>query len=154
MRLISLSLIFLLFIGCNKDEPINSQEDILFFGNFFGFCQGESCIEIYKLENGVLYEDSEDQYPSPQGNAYNWIARQDEDFQLAEPLIDDFPNQLFDEVDQVIGMPDAGDWGGVYVTLERDGTRSIWLIDYVDQNIPTYLHEYTAEIKRIVEVLK
>ena len=35
--------------------------------------------------------------------------------------MDEFPSALLDETEVVIGMPDAGDWGGLYIEYKSGG---------------------------------
>ena len=64
----SVILLSLLFTTCTGDNliedppPYNSFE-YLTFGHFYGFCQGESCVEIFRIDAEDIYEDSLDNYP-------------------------------------------------------------------------------------------
>jgi hypothetical protein len=58
--------------ACNTDEePFllvdqpSQDGDYILFGNYAGFCQGEECIEIFKLTSASLSEDQSDNYPNP-----------------------------------------------------------------------------------------
>lgn len=50
---------------------------------------------------------------------------------------------LLKEKKTVIGQPDAGDWGGIYVEYNANGLRKLWLLDkkraMSQQNIITSL---------------
>ncbi|MBT8231827.1 MAG: hypothetical protein HKO66_07770 [Saprospiraceae bacterium] len=150
MKYLIIAFIAILTIAsCNKNEKIEN-EDFLIFGHFFGECGGEGCVEIFKIEDGELFEDTLDQYPSATGNNYSWQKLDDDLYQQAKDLVDLFPDELLNENEITIGMPDAGDWGGIVV-----GTKSrVWLVDYADENIPNYLSEFTAEIKERITILQ
>ncbi|GGG31426.1 hypothetical protein [Hymenobacter glacieicola] len=126
--------------ACTKDEV---APDTLVFGQFYGECAGERCIEIYQLtpRARTLAEDTQDKYPSftspYQGQ---FVARSATDYAKVSDLPDLIPAKLLAESAHVIGQPDAGDWGGYYVELNDHGTRRFWLIDTQKQNIPAYLH--------------
>ena len=70
-------LLLLLFMAqsCKKDtEPaslMSCSESYILFGHFYGECLGEECIEIFRICENKLFEDSNDQYPSAQGEGYN-----------------------------------------------------------------------------------
>jgi hypothetical protein len=145
--------IVILLIACGKEDAVKDS-DTFIFGHFFGECIGELCVEIYKIENDKLYEDTNDQYPSINGNTYSWVERDDVDIQEIEDILLDVPEKLFEETDQIIGMPDAGDWGGIYVKLIREDETFFWLIDHADENIPSYLVDFTTSIKNSIVVLK
>ena len=40
-----------------------------------------------------------------------------------------FPTDLLKETETIIGQPDAGDWGGLYVMYNFNGVRKFWLLD-------------------------
>ena len=48
-------------MGCDKEKLKSS--DYLIFGSFYGMCQGEQCVETFKLTKDFLYEDRKDEYP-------------------------------------------------------------------------------------------
>ena len=64
----------------------NSNTATLTFGHYFGFCQGEECIEIFKLTNSELSEDTTDQYPGQQFYNGMFIALSQEKFVLPESI--------------------------------------------------------------------
>jgi hypothetical protein len=50
-----------------KDEgcgDLNGDLEYFVFGHFYGECAGEGCVEMFKVENGKLYEDDIDDYPN------------------------------------------------------------------------------------------
>ncbi len=169
----------LFFIACNQDEdeaitatnttPDNfegvlNDDGYLIFGWFYGECLGETCIEIYQVSNESLLEDENDNYPS-------WDEFYNADFypisinpQIIVPtlepepfleLVKDFPTDLFNVSETVIGMPDAGDWGGLYIELqlEENGYRQFWLIDQMQDNVPEYLHDYINKVNSKIAIL-
>ncbi len=146
MRKITYLFMALLFASCGK---VN-QVEALMFGTFYSECFGENCIEIFKLQDGKLYEDTNDEYPSIEGNQYDWVELSSDKYILAEDLKAAFPADLKDESEIIIGMPDAGDWGGVFVGL-LDGTDpEFWIIDNMKDNIPLYLYDFIVNIQNTV----
>lgn len=151
---IFVSSLILLGTGCKKEHPVEGE--YLIFGSFYGECGGEQCIEIYKLEEGKLYEDLNDNYPSSQ-NYYNadFTQLNNSKYLIAKSLWDDFPQELFNETDTVIGMPDAGDWGGYYIEYNANGSHRYWLVDQVGSNlVPAYLNEYTTKVRDKIELIQ
>jgi len=63
-QLLLVFLLSLLFISCHKDDIKPKSKDYLVFGRFYGECAGEKCVEIYKLDQDQLQEDTKDIYPS------------------------------------------------------------------------------------------
>jgi len=139
--------------GCSED-PITElgPDDYVVFGDFFGECIGEGCIDIYKIQDDRVFKDTLDRYPSqarlPHQTAYVEISNANYD-QLVQ-VFAEIPPDLFLEGKTVIGMPDAGDWGGFYLELRRDGETNYWLIDKMEDNLPGYLREFTKELDRAI----
>ncbi|MCH8903201.1 MAG: hypothetical protein IIA45_04735 [Bacteroidetes bacterium] len=131
-----------------------SDGDYLIFGHFYGECGGEGCIEIFKLESNRLLEDSKDNYP-------DFSDFYDGDFQALDKaifrkvrnLIDFFPVELLKETDNIIGQPDAGDWGGLYIEYNYNGDREFWLLDQKKSNVPTYLHGFIDRVNEKIQLI-
>jgi len=153
MYRLSILLILFVLVSCGKDDHLAEDGKAYIFGHFFGECFGEQCVEIFKLQDGSIFEDTNDQYPSINGNTYNWSEMTGVEFEELEALIFPIPDELYEEEDVVIGMPDAGDWGGIYFQVHTDADVQFWFIDYLDDNIPDYLSDFTADIKQAIEQL-
>ncbi len=143
-----------LLFSCNKndDESFGSESDYLIFGHFFGECQGEECVEIFKLEDGKLYEDSNDNYPgSTDFNEVDFSELSNELFLEVDGLEDVFPAGLLNETDVVLGQPDAGDWGGLYIEWSENGVKDFWLLDLHKDNVS---QDYHAFIDAVTEKIQ
>lgn len=154
LSLLSL-LIFLLAIdSCKKKEEANEAPAYLIFGHFYGMCVGEGCVEIYCLEETRLLEDQNDNYPGSQ-NFYiaDFAPLPNDNFLEVNDLMNFFPDTLLLIDDKVIGQPDAGDWGGLYVEYNFKGVRKFWLIDKMESNVPEVLHPFIAEIENKIELI-
>ena len=146
---------FILLTSCNKEDEIKlSDGDYLVFGHFYGECMGEACVEIFKLEDSRLLEDSKDVYPG-QSNFYegNYYELSKENYEQVKDIIDFFPENLLNENDLVIGQPDAGDWGGLYIEYNYKGVRKFWLLDQMKSNVPNYLHEFIDEVNEKIDLI-
>ena len=138
--------------SCSKEnDALGSGEfEYMIFGHFYGKCAGEQCVEIYKLENERLFEDTTDVYPGgvkPYEGIYTLLSN-DKYLQVRD-LLDSFPQQLYAEPEVVIGMPDAGDWGGIYVEMKFSndpGRSGFWLLDQREENM---VAEYNAFVDLI-----
>lgn len=146
--LILLPVLFV-FTNCQKDEDSPSGSiDYVVFGQFYGECIGETCIEIFKIENGELFEDTKDNYPSfvnPYEGEY--ILLDNSLYIEVSDLETKIPDALFDKTETVIGSPDAGDWGGYYLEVMKDGIQYHYRIDKMATNLPTYLQDFAAELE-------
>lgn len=145
------------FANCNKDCGCQRQPDheYLLFGKFAGMCWGETCVEIFKIENENLYEDTTDQYPfgsAPYNGVY--ILLSSTEYDLVKDLINYVPSELFSESDTIIGMPDAYDQGGYYLELRNSVETRFWLIDTDQDNIPSYLHAFTDTLNVYTTALR
>jgi hypothetical protein len=154
--LITTCLTVFLLTCCKKDENLElSKSDYIIFGHFYGECAGEWCVEIFKLEQGKLFEDTEDKYPNK--NAFydgNYVQLSQQKFNDTKDLINYFPTDLLNETGTVIGQPDAGDWGGLYVEYNFDGVRQFLLLDQMERNVPTKYHNFIDKVNEKIEHLQ
>jgi hypothetical protein len=159
MRTIRLSIIGIVLsaiCSCQKDPSIELQQsDYLIFGHFYGECIGETCVEIFRLEQDRLYEDRKDAYPTSD-NFYvgNYAELSAQKFALAKDLFDIFPHELLDETNKVIGQPDAGDWGGLYIEYNYNGVRRFWLVDKMKRNVPAKYHNFIDKVSEKISQLR
>lgn len=142
--------------SCNKKCDHLSADDYLVFGHFYGMCQGEACIEIFRLEDKRLLEDSRDEYPS-HSNFYNADFSRvlsTQQFDDVKDLTDFFPTDLLSESNHTIGQPDAGDWGGLYIEYQKDGERYFWILDKMKSNVPSKYHEFIDKVEAKIALLQ
>lgn len=153
--------LMLLCISCNEKEqsvqPATSEIAYFIFGHFYGECGGEGCVEIYKLEEGHLFEDTTDVYPTwvtPYDGTY--IPLPEEKFDLVKDIIEYFPEELYTETENVLGQPDAGDWGGIYVEIkyvEDEEKSGFWLLDQNSYNMPEVYNAFVAHINEKIMLI-
>jgi len=155
-NIILLSIVFgVLIASCNKEtstEP--SESDYLIFGHFYGFCQGEACIEIFKQKSNMLLEDINDNYPG--GTDFyegNYIALGNTKFDLVKNLMDYFPYNLLIENEARIGCPDCVDQGGLYIEYNFNGIRKCWRIDQAKHSVPNYLHDFMDKVNEKIDLI-
>jgi len=149
-----LSILFT-FSACEEnDSPKLSSEDYLIFGKFAGFCLGDNCVRIFKLDKNQLGEDTLDKYPDRQNFYIGDYTKLDKaKYDKAVGLLDKFPTDLLNETDTVFGCPDCADQGGYYLELNLNTTHKFWIIDTSKGSVPEYLHEYMDELSGIIEEL-
>ena len=154
-----LSLISISFFACEKDnmnsEIVLSQSDYLVFGHFYGECVGEDCISIYRLEKYRLLEDTTDVYPS-WTNFYDgkYVRLNQLKFNAVKDLINDFPIELLSETNTIIGHPDGGDWGGLYIEYNYNGIKKFWLLDKWKSNVPTKYHKFIDQVNAKISLIQ
>ena len=153
--LITACLTLLVLTSCKKDDVELSKSDYIIFGHFYGECIGEQCVEIFRLEQEKLFEDTKDQYPN-RNEFYdgNYIQLSQQKFNDTKDLTNYFPTDLLDETDTVIGQPDAGDWGGLYVEYNSVGVRKFWFLDQMKSNVPSKYHNFIDKVNEKINQLK
>jgi hypothetical protein len=154
--LIFLSIVSLLCNACCDEDHGQPTEEFMVFGHFYGECLGEGCVEMYKIENGQLYEDQLDQYPNSTGPYVGeWIAFLDHTYDEVSDIIDKMPAELYNESDRVLGQPDAGDWGGIYVQTydPATGANRFWLLDKMESNMPEVYNAFVDEIETKIQLI-
>ena len=153
--MISAGFIFL-FAGCAGQITAPLDSPYFIFGAYFGECLGEQCVEIYKIRDGKLFEDTRDLYPGagevPLPTQFE--PRPDSLYQKVRGLPLAFPSALLNEPDNIIGMPDAADWGGYYVQVLVNNEIRFWMIDRMKSNLPAYLHNFADELERACLALR
>jgi hypothetical protein len=141
--------------GCEKDDPGIKDYDYLVFGYFFGFCQGEGCIEIFKITGSDVYEETRDVYHTNDPPYSGTFVKMDRSFyQAVKGLENEIPSQLLNNKEKVIGQPDAGDWGGIYFEFSANGKKEYWIIDKNRLNLPEYLIPFVQQIEDRIEALQ
>jgi hypothetical protein len=139
--------------ACQQEELANP--DYLVFGHFYGFCQGERCVEIFRVDPRNLYEDTKDVYPtSTRPYEGNYVLQSDPQYQKVRDLSNHIPAKLLKEENTVIGQPDAGDWGGIYIEIKKNRQHRFFLIDKKRENIPAYLHPFIEEVEAAIAQLQ
>jgi hypothetical protein len=144
-----------LLITCTNKTFTPNTADYLIFGHFYGLCQGETCIEIFRLEKSQLSEDTKDKYPSST-NFYEglYVVLSNEKFLAIVDLFDFFPADLLSESNTVLGTPDAADGGGLYIEYSKNGVRKFWLIDQIKNNVPTKYYNFINKVNEKIRLLK
>jgi len=151
-----LSLLIVGIFSCDKEkECCGVNTEYLVFGHFYGECGGEGCVEIFRIDDSGLYEDTLDQYPGSNDFYPGHFATQvsSEKFDLVKDLDSYFPEELLNETDIVIGQPDAGDWGGIYFEIKRRSTHRFWLLDQMEVNMPDVYNEFVDRINEKIDII-
>lgn len=141
--------------SCKDEIDQTNCCDYTVFGIFFGECVGENCVETYKLINDELLEDNVDSYP--RGGEFlegTFTKRSEADFDYVRNRFPVIPDTLLLDQREVIGIPDGGDWGGVYLAIKEGSVERSWLIDLNKSNISPVYHELVDSLYSIVTELK
>lgn len=136
--------------GHEQGSRLNTE--YLVFGRFAGECVGEHCVEIFKIDHGVLYEDTLDRYPT---GLYNGSFRRLSDSMdtIVQPLVHLVPWEIIRLPNGRIGEPDSHDQGGIYLELKERGVRRYWLIDTQRARLPVFLHSFIDSVEHTVRRL-
>lgn len=150
-KILSFLLVFTFLVSCKSDNShALSEEDYLVFGHFYGMCQGEQCIETFKLTSDSLFEDALDNYG---GSKFEFKPLDKNLYEKVKGLKTKFPEQLFDEDDQTFGCPDCADGGGLLIQLFKDGKLKTWKVDQVKSNVPEYLHDFMDAVNASISTI-
>jgi hypothetical protein len=159
MKLILLLVLFVLILlitKCINNSEIEENKNYLVFGDFYGECFGEGCVDIYKIQNEKLFEDTLDIYPSylemPQKTSYIQLSHLQ--FLAVKDIWYYFPDSLYIETEILIGQPDAADGGGFYLETNKNGKQQYWLIDKIKSNVPGYLHSFMDSLDNKLNLLQ
>lgn len=138
--------------GCADDPLEPGASQYVIFGDYYGECVGEGCIDLYLIENGQVFEDTLDRYPSVSNlpPETKFVAISNEAYDDLVAIFSDIPSRLFEESEVIIGEPDAGDWGGFYLQTLRDGKTRYWLIDKMEDNLPRYLRSFVPRLEEAI----
>jgi len=146
---------FISLASCTQNEEITlSDEAFIVFGHFYGMCIGESCVEIFRLEEERLLEDINDLYPS-QGSFYegNFVELGDDKYQLVNDLMDFFPEGLLEESKIQHGCPDCADQGGLYIEYKSNEIHKYWILDQSKASVPDYMHEFMDKVNEKIDII-
>ncbi|MFN8309360.1 MAG: hypothetical protein U0T73_05305 [Chitinophagales bacterium] len=153
MKKLGIFALLLVLVSCKKEKALPPER--LVFGQFYGECAGERCIEIYKIENRKLFEDRNDQYPSFTAfYSANYDMLSTAQYESVKNLKNMFPMALLNESRTVIGAPDAGDWGGYYIEYEKGDMHQFWLIDKMRGSVPSAYHPFLDSVEAKILLLK
>ncbi len=150
------SLLPLLLIGLVHIMACTSDEDpdnlpYLIFGHFYGECDGEGCIETFKIDSEKLYEDTKDLYAAEE---YDFIQLPDSLHDKVVYLLDAIPSELISTENQTFGCPDCADGGGVLIRYANsENSEKAWLIDQDKANIPGYLHDFIDQVNTSIGLI-
>jgi|SRR5690554_1742422 len=142
-----------ILISCNSDNdsPGLSGSNFLIFGHFYGECGGEGCVEIFKLTEKKLYEDTIDDYS---GKNMEFVELGNDKFEQVKDLMDFFPNQLLlHKNETVFGCPDCTDGGGLFIQYSNYGDVRSWRIDQFKDNVPKYLHSFIDNVNEKIKLI-
>lgn len=144
-RVLILVLATFLLTACNSDDDAVEAGDYLIFGHYYGMCGGEECVEIFKLTDSKLFEDTNDNYTL---DNLKFRELNQSTFDKVKDLKEAIPEQLLTDATTVFGCPDCADGGGLYIQLSQNGKLSTWNIDQIKDNVPEYLHDFMDEVNQ------
>ena len=147
-------LTLLVLTSCKKDDVELSKSDYIIFGHFYGECMGEQCVEIFRLEQEKLFETPKTNIQTETNFMTETMFNFHNKFNDTKDLTNYFPTDLLNETDTVIGQPDAGDWGGLYVEYNSDEVRKYWLLDQKKSNVPSKYHNFIDKVNEKIDQLK
>ncbi len=141
-----------IFMSCN-DHLRLEDEGYIIFGVYNGFCVID-CTDLYKIKDGQVYGETNDYFTSLEELKFSDDPLVESSYLKAKVVVDDFPDKLLDEKENVFGCPGCHDQDIVLVVYNDGSETWEWTLD-TDQNaIPAYLETYVQLIKETVAELK
>lgn len=150
IKIFKLTVIFLLTTSCTKLNLENL--DYFAFGNSFGMCQG-NCANFFLIKDKSLYPDDMNYYTGTTLKFKSEVLP-DDDYNLAQKLVKNFPDYLINNPDKTFGCPDCADQGGIHIELKENGLMKRWHFDTNISNLPDEIQDYVREISVVIEQLK
>ncbi len=152
LKIFTLILIVIAFSSCKKDDEIEINEnDYLIFGHFYGECNGESCVETYKLTNQKLYEDLNDNYTGIE--PFNFTELSNDKYYEVKELLDIIPAELLSENETTFGCPDCADQGGLLIIYKKGESKKRWKIDQFKNEVPSYFHDFMDKVNEKINLI-
>lgn len=169
--IIVISLVFI--NSCSNDDVYNYNEEpeakyialdkadsksaTLVFGRYYGKCQGNYCVKIFKLKNKQLKAEVKSTMPilgTYYDGDFSKIKVSDK-VNITE-LFSEFPTFLLGSKEEfsVIGTPDAGDWGGLYLEYNDAKLHKQWFLDLNTNNVPKELINYVFLINEKINLIE
>lgn len=145
--------VILCAFSCSSETDstlVSENTNFLVFGHFYGMCEGEECVEVFKVTAEGLYEDVNDYYMS---DDFSFTELPHEKFELVKDIVDYFPEELLVQNQSVYGCPDCADGGGVFIVHVANGNVLSWRIDQDKANIPEYLHEFVDKVNEKIALI-
>lgn len=149
-RLAALLISAVVLLQCIPDRAVPAQPFIIFeVGGFACECGGH-CSTSFVLENQQLVRIR-----------YEWCQFESEIDRLDMPeekraLVNNLalavPKRLFSS-QQVIGQPDAGDWGGYRIRIVTGDQYRVWFIDTMEDNLPNWIKPFQRRIRQTLREL-
>ncbi|MFT3824057.1 MAG: hypothetical protein QM731_09055 [Chitinophagaceae bacterium] len=151
--LVTLLLIATIVTACHKSSNDSEQATQLVFGQYHGFCENH-CAVFYKLDSGHLYADNLNNYHYGDPPTFSDIPLNNEKFNLAKSLFDNFPAYLKNQPDSSFGCPDCHDQGVIYIQYSENGIVKKWHIDPVISRLPDEIKTYVQQLSTVMTQLK
>jgi hypothetical protein len=150
-----LTFLCILAASCvNHDIPMQSTDDSFVFGRYFGYCAGD-CYDAFVLRGNSLYQSENETYPS---KGSPWTLPQLKSMDQAQKNIANelrglIPQSLLDSNETLIGCPDCGDFGAVYIELNYSGKKRFWYLGYMaeDPDIKNFVITVHKKIDLIIK---
>jgi len=107
---------------------------------------------MFKVEDGHLYEDDLDHYPNGTTPIdAHWNQLSNDKYEKVKNLAAEIPLSLFNETDHILGIPDGGDWGGIYFEVNYSGHQAFksgfWLLDKNESNMAQVYNDFVDKIE-------
>lgn len=144
-KLILLLFISGVFAACKKEK--SNQPDYFIFGRNSDFCI-DDCSKFFLIINGKIYPDSTSGLVLPL--VFSTVPLTLTKYNLALPLLINFPAYLTNHANATFGCPQCIDQGIIYIERRDNGVKTVWRIDPILDSIPVQIQPYIQSMTMIV----
>lgn len=149
IHLFFIAIALLLATACGDDDVLNldaNSSDTLIFGIAYGFCAGDECVRLFKLEDEELYKTNFERLVAGEPIDFDDTPLSEADYELANPLRRQIPDALLTTRDTILGIPDAYDQGTIYIEVENENESRYWLLDTNVEALPVNIQPYAEQV--------
>jgi hypothetical protein len=150
----------MILLSCNKDSEVvddKSYPEYIVFGQFFtptSCFSSESCVEIYKLESGNVWEDVNDFIPeagTPANCNFSSQLGQDNYVSIEGLFRNGIPKSLTEMESGLIGNPQSGSSQKFYFEYKSKDVYKFWILDpFNSTNVPNEVVDFISKIQQAV----
>lgn len=149
-KLLFLCSALFLFGACWKETPYLPGDRII-FGRHGAECMG-NCSRMYKLSEQQLLEDDCNYCPFD-NIPFKRQPLPAEKFEIARPLLENIPSQLFDIQSVRYACPGCDDGPAYFMEITRDGRTHQFHWDGYFREVPVDIKPFFEEVVSVLEQL-
>jgi hypothetical protein len=141
-----------LIVSCDKDTVFPDTYEYFTFGEYYCECTG-TCGVVYQIKDDAVFP-SIDSTCTPSQHEFGTSPLISSKYEIANALIDEFPEELLNSDENTYGCPDCADQGGYYIELKSSKITRSWRIDRDIDELPGFLKTYAQTIESTIDEME